>query len=35
MITVRMTSLDDVKGIVNAHCSDVDRWVKRIDGKRS
>jgi len=33
MITVRMASLDDVKGIVNVHCSDVDRWVKHIDGK--
>ena len=33
MIAVRMASIDGVKGMVDAHCSDVVRWVKRIDGK--
>jgi len=32
-ISVRVASLDDVKGIVNVHCSGIERWVRRVDGK--
>ena len=31
-ISVRLAALDDVKGIVNVHCSSIARWVRRING---
>ncbi|WFO74827.1 GNAT family N-acetyltransferase [Desulfurococcaceae archaeon MEX13E-LK6-19] len=34
MLYIRMASLDDVKGIVEVHCSGVDKWYKWVDGRR-
>lgn len=33
-VRVRLAPLDDVKGIVEVHCSSVSKWVKYINGKR-
>ncbi len=30
---IRVASLDDVRGIVEVHCSGVGEWVKRVDGR--
>ena len=32
---VRLATLDDVRGIVDVHCSDVKRWYKRVGGRRA
>jgi len=32
-IVIRLASLDDVRGIVEVHCSSIDKWVKRINGE--
>lgn len=32
-ISVALAFLDDVKGIVKTHCSDVDKWYKWINNK--
>ncbi len=32
-IEIRLASLDDIKGIVDAHCSSVSKWFKRVGGK--
>ena len=32
-IRVRVASLDDVKGIVEVHCSSISRWVRYINGR--
>jgi len=33
-ISIRMATLDDVKGIVDVHRSDVSKWYKIVNGKR-
>ncbi|HDH07022.1 MAG TPA: N-acetyltransferase [Thermoproteales archaeon] len=31
---IRLASLDDVKGIVEVHCSDVEKWFRVVGGRR-
>ncbi|RLG84639.1 MAG: GNAT family N-acetyltransferase [Thermoprotei archaeon] len=33
-VEIRLASLDDVKGIVEVYCSDVDKWYKFINGRK-
>ena len=33
-VEIRLASLDDVKGIVEVYCSDVDKWYRFINGKK-
>ena len=33
MTRIRLASLDDVKGIVDVYCSNIDRWIKRVDDR--
>ncbi len=32
-VAIEVASLNDVKGIVEVHCSSIDKWVKRVNGK--
>ena len=32
-LIVRTASLDDVRGIVDIYCSDIDKWIKRVNGR--
>ena len=34
IVEIRLASLDDVKDIVEIHCSDVDKWYKWVNGRK-
>jgi len=34
IVDIRLASLDDVRDIVEVHCSDVDKWYKWVNGRK-